>query len=241
MRTLLPGFATLSEFLNGLHGDCGPTATLAALNAHNPTKWPLTAAALRALADEEIAEGFAEANGAQNIPSMDGYLTKIGVKHETVGYDAFRLDAFHAYLKANAGHKPVIVEWANAGALPGDEVGVHFHYSTCGGIDTGPKGDGVGGGYLWCDGDNRADDPNGVPRPPVLYTWPQIVAAQPIAYVTIEPYPAPAPIPVPVPAPPAQPLPPVQPLPLPPVLLTDAAKAEAWDEIVALVKGKIGA
>jgi hypothetical protein len=197
---ILPGFATISEFIAGLSGDCGPTATLSALNAHNPQKWPLTAAALRALDNEEIAGGWAERNGAQNIPSLDAYLTHIGVAHVTVGYPpVFNLDTFHQYLKATAGHKPVIVEWALAGQLPGDEPGVHFHFSTVGGIDTGPKGDGVGGGYLWCDGDNRADDPVGVPRPPVMYTWQQIEAAQPIAYVTIEPYPAPAPPPPPAP------------------------------------------
>ena len=200
-RLILPGFATLSEFIAGLNGDCGPTATLSALNAHNPQKWPLNAAALKALDTEEIAEGFAEANGAQNITSLDAYLTKIGVKHSTVGYAQFNLGIFHAYLKLVAGHSPVIVEWANAGALPGDEPGVHFHFSTVGGIDTGPAGDGVGGGYLWCDGDNRADDPNGVPRPPVLYTWANIAAAQPIACVTVEPYPTPPPPPPPAPKP----------------------------------------
>lgn len=198
-RIILPGFATLSEFIAGLNGDCGPTATLSALNAHNPQKWPLTAAALRALDNEEIAGGWAEKNGAQNIPSLDGYLTHIGVAHDTVGYAQFNLDVFHNALKIVAGHKPVIVEWALAGQLPGDEPGVHFHYSTVGGIDTGPTGDGVGGGYLWCDGDNRADDPNGVPRPPVMYTWQNILAAQPIAYVTIEPYPTPPPPPPPAP------------------------------------------
>jgi hypothetical protein len=44
----------------------------------------------------------------------------------------------------------------------------------------------VGGGYLWCDGDNRADDPGGAPRPPILYTWQQITAAQPIALIVFE-------------------------------------------------------
>lgn len=201
-RIVLPGFATISEFIASLSGDCGPTATLSALNAHNPQKWPLTAGALKALDTEEISEGFAEANGAQNIPSLDGYLSKIGVKHTTVGYGAFNLDTFHAYLQVTAGHKPVIVEWANAGALPGDEPGVHFHFSTVGGKDSGADGSGSiasGAGYLWCDGDNRADDPAGQPRPPVLYNWPQIVAAQPIAYVTIEPYPTPPPPPPPKP------------------------------------------
>lgn len=227
-RTILPGFATISEFIAGLNGDCGPTATLSALNAHNPQKWPLTAGALKALDAEEISMGFAEANGAQNIPSLDGYLTKIGVKHTTVGYDAFNLDVFHAYLQVTAGQKPVIVEWANAGALPGDEPSVHFHYSTCGGKNSGSDNSGLassGAGYEWCDGDNSADDPSGAPRPPVLYTWQQIVAAQPIAYVTIEPYPTPAPVPAPAPAP-------------APTGLTDAQKAAILDALVAELKAK---
>lgn len=186
MRTFLPGFATLSEFVAGLNGDCGPTATLAALHCLDPARGPLTPAALKALDADEIGHGFAEANGAQNIPHMSAYLDRIGVRHTTYGYDNCPLDLVHTTLKALAGVKPVIVEWANAGALPGDEPGVHFHFSTCGGIDTGPNGDGAGGGYLWCDGDNRADDPGGRPRPPVLYTWQQIAAAQPIAMIVVE-------------------------------------------------------
>jgi len=186
MRTILPGFATLSEFVTGLHGDCGPTATLAALHCLDPARWPLTPAGLRALDADEIGHGFAEANGAQNIPALSAYLDRIGVRHTTYGYGACPLDLVHSTLKALAGRQPIIVEWANAGALPGDEPGVRFHYSTCGGIDTGPKGDGVGGGYLWCDGDNRADDAGGAPRPPVLYTWAQIVAAQPIAMIVLD-------------------------------------------------------
>lgn len=188
MRTILPGFSTISEFVNqlGLNGDCGPTATLGALHEVDPVRWPLTPAALHALDSDEIANGFAEANGAQNIPSLSNYLDRIGVKHTTYGYGACPIDLVHSTLKSLAGKQPVLVEWALAGALPGDEPGVHFHFSTCGGLDTGPAGDGIGGGYLWCDGDNRADDPNGVPRPPVLYTWPQIVAAQPIAMVVFE-------------------------------------------------------
>lgn len=185
-RTVLPGFATLSEFVAGLNGDCGPTATLAALHLVDPARWPLSPAGLKALDSDEIANGFAEANGAQNIPSLAGYLDRVGVRHTTYGYDTCTVDLVHATLKALAGVKPIIVEWSNAGALPGDEPGVHFHFSTCGGIDTGPAGDGIGGGYLWCDGDNRADDPGGQPRPPVLYTWGDIQAAQPIAMVVVE-------------------------------------------------------
>lgn len=187
MRTVLPGFATISEFVNelGLNGDCGPTATLAALHCVDPIRWPLTPTGLKALDQDEIAHGFAERNGAQNIPQLDAYLSRLGVAHYTVGYTQFNFDRFHADLKALAGKHPIIPEWALAGKLPGDESNVHFHYSACGGIDTGPHGDGVGGGYLFCDGDNRADDGTGKARPPVLYTIQQIAAAQPIAYVVL--------------------------------------------------------
>ena len=112
MRTVLPGFATISEFANqlGLTGDCGPTATLAALHSVDPARWPLTPAALKALDADEIAHGFAEANGAQNIPSLSSYLDRLGVAHTTHGYNACPLDLVHSTLKSLAGSKPVLVE-----------------------------------------------------------------------------------------------------------------------------------
>lgn len=194
--TILPGFASLSEFIAGLNGDCGPTATLALLHEFDASRWPLTAAALKALDADEIAHGFAESNGAQNITSLSNYLETIKVPHKTVGYSAFTWDAFHGDLQANAGKNPVLVEWSMAGNLPGDEAGVHYHFSTCGGINTGTRGDGVGGGYLWCDGDNRSDSSSGAQTPPVFYTIQEVQAAAPCAYIIgalPDPKPAPAP------------------------------------------------
>src|SRR5262249_37749340 len=72
---------TLSEFIAVLNGDCGPTATLSALNWKNSQRWPLNATGLKAVDDDEIGHGFAEANGAQNISHMDAYLTYLGVSH----------------------------------------------------------------------------------------------------------------------------------------------------------------
>ena len=185
MRLVLPGFATMSEFVASLTGDCGPTATLAALHCVDPVRWPLSPDGLKELDVDEISHNFAEKNGAQNIPQLDAYLSRLGVAHYTVGYAQFSFDRLHADLKSLSGRHPLIIEWSLAGALPGDEAGVHFHFSTDGGIDTGPHGDGAGGGYLFCDGDNRADDGTGKPRPPIMYTIQQIAAAQPIAYVVI--------------------------------------------------------
>ncbi len=124
MRLVLPGFATMSEFVAGLKGDCGPTATLAALHEVNPQRWPLTPAGLKALDQDEISHNCAEQNGAQNIPHMDAYLSRLDLAHYTVGYDIFTFDRLHADLKALAGRHPIIVEWSLAGALPGDEAGV---------------------------------------------------------------------------------------------------------------------
>lgn len=183
---LLPNFKTLSEF-GAYHGDCGELATLAALHSIDPAGWPLTLVFLDRMVADELRAGLADPglSGGQNIPAIDTYLARRGIAHTTVGYAQFTLDAFHADLKANAGVRPVIVEWANAGALPGDERGVRYHYSTCGGIDTGPAGDGVGGAYLWADGDNAASTKADGGSAPVRYTWQQVVAAQPIGYIVI--------------------------------------------------------
>jgi hypothetical protein len=170
---------TMSEFVAGLNGDCGPTATLAALNWRSPQRWPLTPSGLRALDADEIQHGYAEANGAQNITNMDGYLSSLSVPHTTTGYGAFTVAALGSLLRATGGVEPIVVEWSNAGALPGDEVGVHFHYSECCGVDL------ASASSFWLDGDNRADDPSGKVRPPVLYTWDQVVAARPIACIVV--------------------------------------------------------
>lgn len=194
---ILPNFATLSEFIAGLNGDCGPTATLSALNHVDPSRWPLTAAGLKALDADEIAHGFAEANRAQNIDSMSNYLTHVGVKHTTVSYGTYSFTDLHQSLQRYSGVYPIIVEWSLAGRLPGDEPAVHFHFSTDGGVNTGKLGDGVGGGYYWCDGDNSADDGSGKPRPPILYTIQQIEAAAPIAYIIVTEPPVGVPTPPP--------------------------------------------
>lgn len=183
MELILPGAATLSEFIAGLNGDCGPLATLSALHEMDAARWPLSAAGLHALDADERALGFIEANGAQNTAALSNYLVHLGVRHQQYGGLSIDFQQFHDVVHANAGHNPIICEWANAQALPGDEPGVHFHYSTVLGISTDVL-DGIGG-YLCCDGDNRADDPAGAPRPPVTYTIENMQAAQPISAVVV--------------------------------------------------------
>lgn len=202
MRFVYPGFSSYSEFVAGYHGDCGPTAILMALHVLNPAKWPLTPDTLKALVEDIQRHNDAGGNGAENVPQMDGYLHAIGIAHTTVGYAAFNLNNLHIAMKnlADPAHRQlVIVEWSKAGAgLHDDEPGVQYHYSAFGGIDTGAKNDGVGGGYLRGDGDSNTDSSTGAPTAPILTRWDAIVAAAPIGYVLI-----PVPVPAPPPPPPA--------------------------------------
>lgn len=187
MRRILPNFESLTEF-GRYNGDCGEDATLFALHAMSPAAWPLSVATLDALTATEIAEGYAAANGAQNVPSMDTYLSALGVPHVTRGYNTFTLAQLHTDLQQLAGVHPVIIEFSQAGdGLPQDERLVKFHYATIGGIDDGmpiPSEPGVTGGYLRADGD--ADTNNGQSATPAIPTsWQQIAAAVPIAYIIV--------------------------------------------------------
>lgn len=183
---LLPGFKTLSEF-GQYHGDCGECAALGVLHALDPARFPLTLNELNHLTSDAIAHSEADAalSGGMNIPHLDAMLARLGITHTTVSYGAFNLDTLHADLKANAGAHGVIVEWSKGGALPGDESGVQYHYSSCGGIDTGPAGDGVGGAYLWCDGDNSASTKADGGSAAIRYTWAQVASAAPIGYILV--------------------------------------------------------
>lgn len=198
-KFLFPGFASLTEFLNGKTGDCGPDALLMCLHVRDEGHWPLTAAGLRALLDDMAARGCLMAdNGMTNIPGLDRYLTLIGVPHHTVGYGAFTLSGLHEQLKSLAGPSPklVLVEWSAAGAgLHDDEPGVKFHFSAFGGIYM--DGPASGWGYYRGDGDSRTDDRGGKPSPAIVTGWPSIAAAKPIGYIVIEPAPPPAPKPDP--------------------------------------------
>jgi hypothetical protein len=196
MRRTLGDPDTLSEFITGLHGDCGPLATLSALTNKSARNWPLNRAGLIIVNDAEARHGFEERNGAQNIYDMSAALGYFGFPanryeqantHTLVGYGQVDLNKLHDVLHAYAGVCSILIEWANAQALPGDEPGVHFHFSNCTGIDSSVdvSSEHLIGTYLFCDGDNRADDQTGQQRPPVWYTWPDIMRAQPVAYIRL--------------------------------------------------------
>ena len=206
MKFIFPGFGSLSEFLNGKNGDCGPLALLLCLHVRDPKRWTLDAAGLGALFADMQAKGcLMAANGMSNIPGLDSYLNQIGVPHHTVGYAQFTLDGLHTQMKALASTTPqlVLVEWSAAGAgLHDDEPNVAFHYSAFGGICTDPPI--TQQGYFRGDGDSNTDDPHGHATAPILTGWPAVVAAKPIGYIVIPPAPV---VPAPPPPPPVDPIP----------------------------------
>lgn len=192
-RYVLPGLESMSEFVGlptHLFGDCGPDATLMMLHAVAAGPYPLSPYGLGAIDAWEQAHGWAAANGAQNINSMDQALHALGIAHTTIGYSDFTLDGLHTALKD--GYSPdkltaFIIETSTAGlGLPDDERGVQFHFFGVGGMDTTAiTPDGKIGGYLRVDGDSRTDSQSGGLTPPILTSWEEIAASGPIASISI--------------------------------------------------------
>lgn len=192
VRRFLPNFKTLTEF-GAYHGDCFWLAFLAAMHCVDPVAWPLTLEKLNAITADAIARGYADASlsGGININNADRYLTDHHIAHRTVGYEEFArtpIEDVHTVVKANAGIKPMIFEWANGGHFHGDEPGVHFHFSMLGGIDSAFKmlWNAVlyTGAYFFADGDDRSD--RSTPTDPIPHPWAEVLYATPIAYIIIE-------------------------------------------------------
>lgn len=223
---IMPNFASASEFMASStgevsHGDCGWLVVLAAFHSFAPEQYPLNGDSLAALRDEAIAHMFADPNGAVNIPNLDAYLHWRGVPHQTfcsyataIGGNppfagGFDLEGgLHNVLRRFALPVPldavVCVETSTAGAgLPQDEPGVQFHYFGVGGIKL-PVSNSAGviteeGGYWRADGDAVAVNPPSGGIAPLLTTWGEVVATNPVGFIIILGLPA-APLPAPAPS-----------------------------------------
>lgn len=162
---LLPHSAALSEF-QGYTGDCGEDAELAALHVLRPDQFPLDAAHLNAIVQRMIHAGKAGSKGEEPLSSIAWDLTFLGIKYDYYPYaEPFGVD-WRNLLRANAGERPIIVQLARAGQLPGDEPGVQYHFVTILGTD--------GGVYLVADGDNPDSKKGLLSR----YTEANLAAAQ---------------------------------------------------------------
>lgn len=178
-RRLLATAGNLSEFITGRHGDCGELATLAALHVVRPDAYALDGASLERVNRWAIANHRADnPDGAETMSGVGDYLASVGL-HFTVEAP----EQLRALLAEWAGLKAIIVEYANAQALPGDEAGVHFHFNTCLGGDPELEC------YLFADGDNSSVRITHGRGPLDSYTWSEIAAAQPYAVLLVEDWP----------------------------------------------------
>lgn len=121
------GYA-INEF-QGYRGDCGEYAMLAALHALDPEHYNLDATTLDATTRVAIQHYGAGATGAEPLSAIEQELVNwYGAKVQMYPYaEPFTTD-WQAILNAHGGVHPVIIECANAGRLPGDESGVHYHF-----------------------------------------------------------------------------------------------------------------
>lgn len=145
----IDGAWAMSEFA-GFNGDCGETAELAALHVIDPMKWPMDAATLDTIVRRDIGKGWASANGAEPLSAIASDLTLAGVAYINHGYGEPLSYSWRAILNAQGGIRPITLEVAAAGNLPGDEPGVRYHFITCLGWDPDA------GAGLFADGDNAA-------------------------------------------------------------------------------------
>lgn len=165
----IPNAAALSEFIAGYHGDCGETAELALCHVIDPAAYPLDAAALSAMVKRDISHGWASANGAEPLSAIASDLLTLGIHFTVYPYaEPFLID-WRGELNTWGGIKPIVFEYADAQALPGDEAGVRYHFNTCLGWDSAA---GVG---LFADGDNIVERQGGTAL--VRYTVADLAAA----------------------------------------------------------------
>lgn len=170
----LPHSAALSEFIAGYNGDCGETAELAAL--HVALGLALDGPELATIVQRDIAHGWASSNGSEPLSSIADDLALVGAQYTSDGFSQPPTFDWKGALAANAGVKPVILEFANAQALPGDETGVHYHFATALGGDPDTET------YAFADGDNVAARSGQL----VNYTVAQLEAAQPCGLILVE-------------------------------------------------------
>lgn len=146
---LIPHAAAISEFLGQWNGDCGETAELCVLHVIDPAKYPLDAAGLAQVVRRGIDHKWASANGAEPLSGIAADLALEGIKRTSYGFsNPVRFD-WRGVLHQWGGVKPLIFEIAQAGKLPGDEPGVHFHFIACLGWDPDAN---TG---VFADGDNQ--------------------------------------------------------------------------------------
>lgn len=174
---LLPNALHFSEFQGGYHGTCGETALATALVCATP-QIETTADAIALLLSttrELIGLGWASASGSTTTQHLHDEAIRRGFTPDTfIGFEQPLPSApLHSLLLSTAGVKPIIIEIAQGGNLPGDERGLQYHFICIVGI--------TDAGYICNDGDNPASSAQ-----LVTYSWSQIEAAVPCGLLVID-------------------------------------------------------
>ena len=137
---------------------------------------PLTGEELRAIVARHQQHGWAGTSGTEPLASIAKDLDLLGVRYTLFPYrEPWPEAEWHPLLLANAGRKPIVLQVANAEALPGDERGVRYHFICVEEVDSR--------GYPTGDGDNAAAPGGRL----VTYDIGQLAAAQPCGMIVCEP------------------------------------------------------
>lgn len=176
---LLPNALHFSEFQGGYHGTCGETALATAMVCSSaPIESTQDAInLLLSMTREMIGLGWASASGSTPTQRLHDEAIRRGFTPDAGSFISYSepLDpaVLHPLLLSTAGIKPIILEIARAGLLPGDEVGVQYHFICIVGI--------TDAGYICNDGDNSQ-----ISQHLVTYSWQQIEAAVPCGVLVLE-------------------------------------------------------
>lgn len=174
---LLPNAVHFKEFYGGYTGTCGETALTAALICAEriPDDHNAAVALMLAITSEMRQVGWASANGASTLWSLAREAASKRGAQIAVEWDYAEPfpHNWHQELLADAGHKPIVLQFANAQALPGDERGVHYHFIAV--LGRCPAG------YICMDGDNWQIEQNFV-----IYSATDLTNAVPCGLLTLE-------------------------------------------------------
>jgi hypothetical protein len=173
---LLPNAVHFKEFYGGYTGTCGETALTAALICAErlPDNHDQAVQMMLAITAQMKALGWASANGASTLYDLAREASQKRGGSIALEWDyaePFPHD-WHAEFLSNAAKKPIVVELANAQALPGDERGVHYHFVTVVGR--------CSAGYVVMDGDNWQ-----IEQDFVVYSYADFAAAVPCAVLVL--------------------------------------------------------
>lgn len=176
---ILPNALHFSEFQGGYHGTCGETALATALVCSTPQieSTPDAIALLLSLTKELISLGWASASGSTSTLRLHDEAIRRGFHPD----ESSRIDysepldptKLHTLLLAMAGVKPILLEIARGGNLPGDEAGLQYHFICIVGV--------TDAGYICNDGDNPATTSH-----LMTYSWTEIENARPCGVLVIE-------------------------------------------------------